>query len=939
MPRLLIALAAASVVKALCPGAAPADAAEFYVSPSGGDNNPGTEARPFATIARARDAVRELKSPADGFPGATVWVREGTYHLGESLAFEPQDSGADGAPVLYSAFPGEKAVLKGSLPVRAQWKPHKDGIYVCSLAGTPFVGKQITQLFCNDKRMVRARFPDWDFDNPLRNGKGYLLCDDGAETEMTWKPGQLDDREGKWRNPQTGIVHCFHSRNWGNMQYRIKDVDWQARRILFGEGGRQCQRRVGPGKGRGSSSPYYVENIFEELDAPHEWFHDTERDLLYFLPPQGVDVATARVEAATLTRLIEFHGSSEEPVRYINLRGLHLTQSQTAFMAAYEDLGRGDWGIHRGGAIYFRGAEDCRVVDCWIEQVGGNGVFLDGYNRRVEAAGCLIEDIGESAVCFVGSAEAVRHFFTWEKDGRDGGEVTDLTPGPKSPDYPEDCSVRNSILRDVGVYGKQTSAVIVSKAMEITISHCTVHRIPRAGITFNDGAWGGHILEHCDIWDTVMETGEHGPFNGWGRDRFWTGLKKDRVLLDALKTIHIRNNRIANLRPAISAGNWTIDLDDGCSNYHIYNNISLGSTLKLRDGYYRKVWNNIHVSAVPLGWHCWPEQSEDVFEKNITVVAGAAEGGTAPTTDMIRIGGAMAEHPWGKRHAQNLWWNVNTSEFAVETRGHGEIDSWEDWRRLGYGEGSVMGDPKFVDPANGDYRVQPDSPALEVGFRNFPMDRFGHEMTRIQPFGGEFEEGRDVTIRADARGGEVCYTLDGSQPTKNSRLYKAPVNLTETTTIRAQTFDNGLAVGFEAKATFTKVDEMRRPLWLECLTAGRWIEPDKKPKKSKRPTAQSQVWRGMKVVNLAEDGDLIDASGGQDYGVYVEAVPGDGAAGKWGFKQADVIIALDGRKTADLDALTRAEQEAGTGAFTITVMRGYGKIDIPIPGGPHGPKQ
>jgi len=34
-------------------------------------------------------------------------------------------------------------------------------------------------------------------------------------------------------------------------------------------------------------------------------------------------------------------------------------------------------------------------------------------------------------------------------------------------------------------------------------------------------------------------------------------------------------------------------------------------------------------------------------------------------------------------------------------------------------------DPKFIDPEKGDYRVQNDSPAIQLGFENFPMDQFG----------------------------------------------------------------------------------------------------------------------------------------------------------------------------------------------------------------------
>lgn len=122
---------------------------------------------------------------------------------------------------------------------------------------------------------------------------------------------------------------------------------------------------------------------------------------------------------------------------------------------------------------------------------------------------------------------------------------------------------------------------------------------------------------------------------------------------------------------------------------------------------------------------------------------------------MIRAAGSMTTHPWGKRHGDNLWWNVNTGEFTVQAKAKDAIASWQRWLRLGYGRGSRLADPKFVDPANGDYRVKPDSPALKLGFKNFPMDRFGHEMTRIVPFGAEFEEKTAVRLRADARGGQV----------------------------------------------------------------------------------------------------------------------------------------------------------------------------------------
>ena len=44
---------------------------------------------------------------------------------------------------------------------------------------------------------------------------------------------------------------------------------------------------------------------------------------------------------------------------------------------------------------------------------------------------------------------------------------------------------------------------------------------------------------------------------------------------------------------------------------------------------------------------------------------------------------------------------------------------------LGLDKNSAAGDPTFVDPASGDFRVGDDSPALKLGFENFPMDQFG----------------------------------------------------------------------------------------------------------------------------------------------------------------------------------------------------------------------
>lgn len=225
----------------------------------------------------------------------------------------------------------------------------------------------------------------------------------------------------------------------------------------------------------------------------------------------------------------------------------------------------------------------------------------------------------------------------------------------------------------------------------------TIYNIPRAGINVSEGTWGGHLIEFNDVFDTVLETGDHGSFNSWGRDRFWHPVRErmdslaaahpELILLDAGKTIVIRNNRFR------CDHGWDIDLDDGSSNYHIYNNLCLNGGLKLREGFQRVVENNIMVNN-SFHPHVWFARSGDVFRKNIV---------TKPYAP-IRV------NEWGKEVDYNLF----PDEAALEKA-----------RRNGTDAHSLAGDPMFMDAAAGDYRVKPGSPAFQIGFVNFPMDEFG----------------------------------------------------------------------------------------------------------------------------------------------------------------------------------------------------------------------
>ena len=115
--------------------------ATFFVSKDGNDTWSGKMAEPnaektdgpFASLARARDAIREMKAKQSITEPVTVLVRGGAYYLDDTLVFEQQDSGTKECPVTYMAYPGEKPVISGGRKITGPWKAYKGEIMVCSL--------------------------------------------------------------------------------------------------------------------------------------------------------------------------------------------------------------------------------------------------------------------------------------------------------------------------------------------------------------------------------------------------------------------------------------------------------------------------------------------------------------------------------------------------------------------------------------------------------------------------------------------------------------------------------------------------------------------------------------------------------------------------------------------------------------------------------------
>ena len=682
-------------------------ARQYYVSPAGSDRHRGTLGAPFATLAKARNTIRTERIA--GTEPVTVYLLDGMYCLPETFRLEPRDSGSEEAPVVYRARNEGHAIISGATVVKGLcWRPHVRGIMKAKIPDQLLDRCAFDEIAIRDEKLHMARFPNF-------TGQGNF---DGV-TQLA----AVNQRAKKYDAPTSGYLHALHGSRWGSVHYRIIGKDQNG---LTLEGGWQQNRHRSI-----NQDNVMVENVFEELDAPGEWFLDRDGKTLYIYPPEGFDLDQETLYVTNLKQLIELGGSEQSPVRHITIQGLQFRHARRIFMEdekTWEGLNRGDWSIVRSASVLLTGTEYCAVRDCFFNQLGGNGLFFNNYNRYSEVTGSRFHQLGESAVCFVGNPACTRS----NPVGYDNSiaySKQDVTPGPHGNDYPRFCKMDDCLVFMIGRVNKQTAGALISMAENITIGHNTIFHVPRSGITINDGCWGGHLLEYNDVFDTVIETGDHGPFNSWGRDRYWLtphhGNKAYRQPTSfAGESVSQREAqrraRLDNRTPTVIRHNrwwhggghtWGIDLDDGSSNYHVYNNVGLGCSVKLREGFYRRVENNIFIGGEAIQLHVPFDHNSDTICRNIVVSAAPA---TLPWKNPIE------KLQDAELIDNNVYWSFQqVADPSLEN------EPLKEYQAAGIDVHSVSADPKFIDPLHFDLRVAEDSPAIRLGFKNFPMDHFG----------------------------------------------------------------------------------------------------------------------------------------------------------------------------------------------------------------------
>lgn len=457
-------------------------AADFFVSPAGDDTGDGSRGRPFATLERARDAVRQLPRPQA--ERVTVWLRGGNYFLSRCFELTESDSGTAEAPVSCRGYGREVPRLLGGQFLRG-FEPVRDESVRSRL--DPVARDQVRQvdlraegitnfglirsrgyarptqpahaeLFVNREPATLARWPNAEWSRiagfPRDGAKGD--SHGGSIGEIKNGFFYEGDRPRCWRDLTNVWIHGFWAWQWANSYERIGTVDFERRLIANAFPGGHFGFRPG--------QRIHFFNALEELDVPGEWQLERRSGMLYHWPARTVR------EPEALLSLLEAPFIRLRDVRNVSFEGLVIEATRTT-------------------GIEVQGGSQVRIESCVIRNVGNHGVALPGGRDHTVVA-CNIHHTGDCGVLI------------------NAGDRQTLTPAGHA--------VENCHLHHNGRWTYTYVPAIRLQGVGSRASHNRIHDHPHIAIWFEGNE---HLLEFSEVFQVATDTGDVGAMYS-GRD--WT---------------------------------------------------------------------------------------------------------------------------------------------------------------------------------------------------------------------------------------------------------------------------------------------------------------------------------------------------------------------------------------------------------------------------------
>lgn len=662
----------------LFPNAAQAaEQTAFYVSPiDGSDSNPGTLTQPFATIQKARDAVRSVNGSMTG--DIAVYLRGGDYYLDSTISLDERDSGSNGYQVVYRNYPGEEPKIYGGKPV-AGWQPYQGDIYKVHV-GTDW---KFYTLIEGEERSVMARYPNEGYQTVKTMDAGSPKTKFGfADGDIPSIANTKDLQVFVWPGGISGTW------NWITNTMNVQALDYINRSVTVNG---VASYELGAG------TRYYLQGALELLDSPGEFYLDkTAGDLYYWPRGQSPD----RVIVPKVQRIFEVKGTAESSLAHdIRFEGL-------AIMGA--DAAEALPGDAKHAAVYVENAIRIEVRNNKIHDTGLMGVFLNNYAQDNVIYGNLVYNTGFTGIRMI---------------------------GPQTLRYiNKNNTIENNHIYNTGILQGDGAGITMNLSGDNRIVHNRIHGNPRFAISFGTGWYSGflgktidgvlvtknnlsdflhtrnNLIAYNELFDAMNDSQDGGVI-------YTAGTGPGNV---------IRNNRLHDNNIGIHFG-MGIYLDTNSDQVKVVDNIIDNNQ-----------WNGagVFTTAIFVGGFNDIVENNIVADNNIAASGGAitpyyANQKLEAARNIIfnndrNDGPLYSFGGWNDSVFASTDYNLFYNDSGKYTIKGWPIDSqYSVWRNTRYDRHSINENPQFMSHQKGDYRLKYSSPAYAQGIRDIDFAGIG----------------------------------------------------------------------------------------------------------------------------------------------------------------------------------------------------------------------
>lgn len=440
-----------------------AHAQPIFMAPNGEDSNKGTIDAPFQSFNRVLNEIR--KNNDDMHEDIIIYLRGGTYFIDETIKIDESISGSNGFNIIFQAYENEKPVISGGKKID-DWELFEESIYRAYVGNIAF-----RQIYVNDKKAIRAREP---------NNCGYYTLDwDRSNKSIIVNRNDVESLE---HSDPNNPVEIFIQKVFACQIFRLSEVDppnnitplsTESALQFVEEDTEVFIKRVHQIH---DGQAYHLENSYEFLDSPNEWFLDKSDGYLYLYKPPYDNIE--EVFVPQVETLLSITGSLEKSVENISFERITFEHSSwtlpdsiglLAGQATYiYELGSKQ---PRNGGIVVENAENIGLTKNIIQNMGGSGIMFYSGVHDSRITGNVIKNIANSGI------EIDRR---WIKNHTNKKLLC------------SDILVNNNLVSNVGTDYFGAVGIYVGYADSVIIEHNLVYKVPYTGISVG---WGWTLEE------------------------------------------------------------------------------------------------------------------------------------------------------------------------------------------------------------------------------------------------------------------------------------------------------------------------------------------------------------------------------------------------------------------------------------------------------------